>query len=113
MEGSVNPEVVVIGGGLSGLTAAALIARAGKTITLFEQSSTEIGGRARTSVFDGFYFNQGAHALYLSGTGAMVLQEIGVKYTGGLAATTGFAIKQGKKNTDYLVAEARYLQQGS
>ena len=97
MEGSISPEVVVIGGGLSGLTTAALIARAGKTVTLFEQSSSEIGGRARTSVFDRFYFNQGAHALYLSGIGAVILQELGVKYTGGLAATKGFAIKQGKK----------------
>jgi phytoene dehydrogenase-like protein len=97
MEGSVNPEVAIIGGGLSGLTTAALIARAGKIVRLFEQSSSEIGGRARTSVLGGFYFNQGAHALYLSGIGAAVLQELGVKYTGGLAATSGFAIKQGKK----------------
>lgn len=68
MEGSRNSEVVTIGGGLSDLTAAALLARAGKPVSLFEQSSSEIGGRARTSVFGGFYFNQGAHALYLSDT---------------------------------------------
>jgi phytoene dehydrogenase-like protein len=42
-----NADVIVIGGGLAGLTTAALLARAGKSVTLFEQSSSEIGGRAR------------------------------------------------------------------
>ncbi|MDQ3969094.1 MAG: NAD(P)-binding protein [Thermoproteota archaeon] len=54
MEGLRNSEVVIIGGGLSDLTPAALLARAGKPVSLFEQSSSEIGGRARTSVFEGF-----------------------------------------------------------
>jgi phytoene dehydrogenase-like protein len=96
-------DVVVIGGGLAGLTTAALLSRAGKSVTLFEQSSTEIGGRARTAIFDGFYFNQGPHALYLSDIGAQVLQDLGITYTGGniqytgggAATTTAFAIKQG------------------
>jgi 2-polyprenyl-6-methoxyphenol hydroxylase-like FAD-dependent oxidoreductase len=47
-------DVVIIGGGLAGVTTTALLARAGKVVTLFEQSSKEIGGRAMTSVFDGF-----------------------------------------------------------
>ena len=33
MEGSFNSEVVIIGGGLSGLTALPLLARAGKAAT--------------------------------------------------------------------------------
>ena len=70
-------DVIVIGGGLAGLTVTTFLARAGKEVTLFEQSTKEIGGRARTSVFDGFYFNQGAHALYLSDVGAAVLRELG------------------------------------
>lgn len=79
-------DVVIIGGGLAGPTTMALLARAGKVVTLFEQSSKEIGGRAMTSVFDGFYFNQGPHTLYISDLGAAVLQELGVTYTGGIAA---------------------------
>jgi ribulose 1,5-bisphosphate synthetase/thiazole synthase len=34
--GRLNSEVVVIGGGLSGLTAAALLGRAGKAVSPFE-----------------------------------------------------------------------------
>jgi phytoene dehydrogenase-like protein len=94
-------DVVIIGGGVAGLTTAALLAHSGKkAVTLFEQSSHEIGGRARTSVFEGFYFNQGPHALYLSDIGAAVLKELGISYTGGIAAGKGatYLIRDGKKH---------------
>jgi len=48
---------------VSRLTTATLLERAGKTVTLYEHSSIEIGGRARTTEIDNFYFNQGPHAL--------------------------------------------------
>jgi phytoene dehydrogenase-like protein len=37
-----NLDVIIIGGALAGLTTAALLARAGKAVTLFEHSSREI-----------------------------------------------------------------------
>ena len=91
-------DVIIIGGGLAGLTTATLLARSGKAVTLFEQSSKEIGGRARTTVIDGFHFNQGAHALFLSDAGDSVLKEIGIPYTGGIAASKAYLIIGGKKH---------------
>jgi phytoene dehydrogenase-like protein len=90
-------DVVVIGGGLAGLTTAALLARSGKAVTLFEHSSREVGGRARTTVIDGFYFNQGPHALYLTDAADSILKEIDITYTGGIPAGKGYLINGGKK----------------
>ena len=80
-------EIVVLGRGLAGLTAVTIIER-----------STEIGGRARTSVSDGFYLNQGPHALYTAGPGIKILKELGISYTGQKVTTGGYyAFKKGKK----------------
>jgi phytoene dehydrogenase-like protein len=92
-----NSDVIIIGGGLAGLTAAALLASSGKAVTLFEHSSREIGGRARTAEIDGFYFNQGPHALYLTDASDSILKEIGITYTGGIPAGKGYLITGGKK----------------
>jgi phytoene dehydrogenase-like protein len=92
-----DSDVIIIGGGLAGLTTAALVASSGKTVTLFEHSSKEIGGRARTAEIDGFYFNQGPHALYLTDATDTILKELGITYTGGIPAGKGYLISGGKK----------------
>ena len=94
----------------AGLTTAALLTRSGRAVTLFEQSSHEIGESCRTSIFEGFCFNQGPHALYLSDLGAVALKELGINYTGGITAGKGitYLIKM-ERNTKYQVIIAGYL----
>jgi len=58
------PEtVVVVGGGLAGLSAGARLAFHGYAVTLLEKAP-RLGGRAITIPLKGFNFNFGAHAIY-------------------------------------------------
>src|SRR5262245_6320840 len=81
-------RVVVVGGGLAGLAAAAFAARGGASVVLYERLS-ERGGRARTRDERGFRFNMGPHALYLGSHAAPVLRELGVTLRGGRVASSG------------------------
>ncbi len=51
-------EIVIIGGGIAGLASAALLSRAGHTVTLLEKRA-ELGGRAGVWEKDGFRFDTG------------------------------------------------------
>ena len=53
-------DVVVVGGGLSGLTAGALLARAGKT-TVVVEAEGKPGGYARSIDVDGYRFEPAIH----------------------------------------------------
>jgi phytoene dehydrogenase-like protein len=88
-------NVAIIGGGLAGLTAAALAAREGAKVTLFERSE-ELGGRARTITEEGFHLNMGAHALYRGGPAMEILQRIGVRFTGSVPAAAGEFVTGGR-----------------
>jgi phytoene dehydrogenase-like protein len=76
-------DVVVIGGGISGLSAACYLAREGVGVTLLERSPN-LGGRASSQDLDGFTFNRGIHALYTGGATSQVLEELGVTYSYGI-----------------------------
>nr|ADC35952.1 amine oxidase flavin-containing protein [uncultured bacterium 98] len=92
-------DAIVVGGGLAGLTAAALLARAGRRVVLLERSAT-VGGRAISHVEKGFHLNLGPHAWYVGGPGTRVLQELGITLPGRPPRTSGgFALYQGRMHT--------------
>src|SRR5690606_37559609 len=74
-------DVAVVGGGLAGLTAAIYSARAGARTILLEAAPT-LGGRARTTIREGYAFNFGPHALYRAGPAMRVLRELGIEPRG-------------------------------
>jgi phytoene dehydrogenase-like protein len=86
-----DSQVIVVGGGMAGLSAAALAARQGGAVTVFE-GGKEVGGRARTQDRGGFLFNQGAHALYTGGAAGRVLQALEVPWSGGDPAGVGSSL---------------------
>jgi phytoene dehydrogenase-like protein len=76
-----HADVIVVGAGLAGLTAAALVARAGRSVIVVEQGRNP-GGRATTNVVDGVSFNLGAHALCAREHACRVLRELAVPFSG-------------------------------
>lgn len=88
-------DIVIVGGGLAGLTAAAILARAGRSVRVLEKNS-ELGGRAITQIDHEFHFNLGAHAFYLGGPGELILRDLGIVLTGGKPPVGGLADARGK-----------------
>lgn len=88
-------DVVVVGAGLAGLTAAALVARAGKSVVVRERRGV-VGGDARSVNRDGFTFNQGPHALYRGGPAERVLTDLGVALRGGQPPVKGRLVFDGQ-----------------
>ena len=84
-------NVIIVGGGLAGLSAAVFLARAGRTVTIFERRRY-LGGRAVTHLRHGYRFNLGPHAFYRNGLGWNVLRELGIPVRGGIPKPRGVAI---------------------
>ena len=58
-----NPDVVIIGAGPAGLTAAYMLTKRGVTSTVLE-ADTVVGGISRTAVRDGWRFDIGGHRFF-------------------------------------------------
>lgn len=89
-------DLVVVGGGLAGLTAAALVARQGKSVLVLENSN-HLGGRAITNVQAGVHFNLGPHALYCHGHAFRLLRELEVPFQGEQPNPEGLFIQMEEK----------------
>ncbi|MDR6226714.1 phytoene desaturase family protein [Desmospora profundinema] len=84
-------DVVVVGGGVSGLAASVYLAQEGYSVVVLEKSD-QLGGRAITVKKGGALFNLGGHALYREGEAYQILGELGVMLPGGVPDTKGMAI---------------------
>ena len=73
-------DVVIIGGGVTGLAAGALLAKSGKRVAVLEKGN-QPGGRAYTFEDKGFTLNYGPHAVYRPHTGVLgeILRRLGVR----------------------------------
>jgi phytoene dehydrogenase-like protein len=87
-------DVVVVGGGLAGLAAAAYLGRAGLSVRVVERASAP-GGRAATTREQGFALNRGPHALYRGGEAQAVLSDLGVPAPGRTVPSGGRAFRNG------------------
>ena len=94
IDATATADVAVVGGGIAGLTAAAVLARAGRSVVLFERSS-RAGGRAGTADENGFKLNIGPHALYIGGEAARVLGDLGIVLSGGKPDASGAHLVRG------------------
>lgn len=86
-------DVVVIGGGLAGLAAAATAAGSGRSVLVLDGHPG--ANRAGTDTVGRFRFNRGAHALYRRGAGRSVLRRLGVGVSGKLPPLFGAKGRRG------------------
>jgi all-trans-retinol 13,14-reductase len=71
-------DAIVVGGGMSGLTAAVYLARAGRSTLLLEKNE-KCGGLVSTFEKDGFLFEGGVRALINAGIILPMLRELGIE----------------------------------
>lgn len=70
-------DVVIVGGGMAGLTACSYIAKAGKSVRLFERQKS-FGGLVSSFQRDGFTLDGGIRSIENSGIVFPMLEELGI-----------------------------------
>jgi phytoene dehydrogenase-like protein len=70
-------DAVVVGGGMAGLTAAAYLSKAGKTVLLCEKEQ-KVGGLVNSFERSGFVFDGGIRAIENSGIVLPMLRQLGI-----------------------------------
>jgi phytoene dehydrogenase-like protein len=70
-------KVIIVGGGISGLTASVYLARKGHKVTLFEKNE-KCGGLVNTFEYNGFKLEGGARALVNAGVIIPMIEDLGL-----------------------------------
>ncbi|MDZ7822061.1 MAG: oleate hydratase [Candidatus Marinimicrobia bacterium] len=70
-------DAIVVGGGMAGLTSAAYLARAGKSVILFEKEA-KTGGLVNSFEKKGYVFDGGIRAIENSGIILPMLRQLGI-----------------------------------
>lgn len=76
---SKNEKVVIVGGGMAGLTAAAYLTRENYDVTIIEKNKN-LGGLVGTFERDGFAFDSGPRAFVNSGMVKPILKDLGIEW---------------------------------
>ena len=71
-------DVVIVGGGMAGLTAAAYLCLAGRKVLLCEKE-VKVGGLVNSFVYHGFTFDGGIRAIENSGIVKPMLRQLGIE----------------------------------
>jgi len=71
-------DAVVVGGGIAGLTSAAFLAKAGRSVIVFERQY-KTGGLVQTFERDGVYFDGGLRSIENSGIVFPMLKQLGIE----------------------------------
>ncbi|WP_160646093.1 FAD-dependent oxidoreductase [Chengkuizengella marina] len=88
-------DVIIIGGGIAGLTASVILSKANKKVLILEKAK-QIGGRATTIEKAGGLLNLGPHAIYPNGPGVKILEELNIKLNGGSPVSKGTLLYENK-----------------
>lgn len=72
-----NKDVIIVGGGIAGLTAAAYLAKDGYQVLLCEKEK-HVGGLVSSFVVDGFLYDAGVRGIVDSGIVKPMLKELGI-----------------------------------
>lgn len=91
-------DVIIIGGGLAGYTAANYLAKTNLSVLLLEKGKLG-GGRAKTNKVNQQLFNLGPHALYKKGEARSILEELDINLNGASPKLGGILIENNLEYT--------------